>query len=462
MKRLILALLAAVIMATAAAQTYNMEVSLKNGNKITVAADSVSEVRFVKVTTSPEDVFNILTEEYIPDPVLRDSIRSQVAKGAETLTNIEAAKYTGILSLRGIEKSLKGLEFFSGITQLLLSYSQIETFDAVPFKDLTYLYLENNSKMTSVNLAGLEKLEELQLNYCRALENFDMTKLPSSIKVLSIKSLKLTSIDISSMPLLERLSCEQNSITSIAITNNTVIKSISCGSNKLESLSVAGCTNLQRLTAGSNNSLASVDISGCQSLETLALMNTRISEIDVQPIRNSLKILTLSQCPISSIDLNGCYKLEQLSLNGTQVNGDISFPSCVNLQRFRIENTNVKTLDLSHNPQLFEIHCYDVPNIESVTLADNLTELYQLNIWAAPKLKSLTWGRTYKLGYANIYNTGLPRLDISKVNHDMGGMSLKNPFMTEIKVWEGFDIANPPTNIKKNEETKFVYEFTQE
>ena len=67
MKRLILALLAAVIMATAAAQTYNMEVSLKNGNKITVAADSVSEVRFVKVTTSPEDVFNILTEEYIPD-----------------------------------------------------------------------------------------------------------------------------------------------------------------------------------------------------------------------------------------------------------------------------------------------------------------------------------------------------------------------------------------------------------
>ncbi|GEM_PF-5808494 len=34
--------------------------------------------------------------------------------------------------------------------------------------------------------------------------------------------------------------------------------------------------------------------------------------------------------------------------------------------------------------------------------------------------------------------------------------------MTEIKVWEGFDIANPPTNIRKNEETKFVYEFTQE
>lgn len=95
MKRLILALLAAVIMTTAAAQTYNMEVSLKNGNKITLAADSVSEVRFKAM-----EVYNILTEKHIPDTILLNYIKRNIARGADTYTNIQASQYTGAIALK--------------------------------------------------------------------------------------------------------------------------------------------------------------------------------------------------------------------------------------------------------------------------------------------------------------------------------------------------------------------------
>ena len=57
--------------------------------------------------------------------------------------------------------------------------------------------------------------------------------------------------------------------------------------------------------------------------------------------------------------------------------------------------------------------------------------------------------------------TPLKRIDISKVNQDYRNLYLDyNDNLTEIKVWPGFDLENPPTSVQKPANAKFVYEFT--
>ena len=91
MKHLVLSILTVAAGLTAVAQNYNMEITLSDGTKQYIPADKVTEVRFVTDSETPGQAFNILTEEYIPDGVLRNAIQEQVAKGSETLTNVEVA-----------------------------------------------------------------------------------------------------------------------------------------------------------------------------------------------------------------------------------------------------------------------------------------------------------------------------------------------------------------------------------
>ncbi len=463
MKRLILALLAAVIMATAAAQTYNMEVSLKNGNKITVAADSVSEVRFVKVTTSPEDVFNILTEEYIPDPVLRDSIRSQVAKGAETLTNIAAAKYTGKLELfpeSGLS-SLQGIQFLSGLRRFYMGFSEVENVDLSSLKELTTIYLWQNYNMSSINIKGLEKLDSLTVAFSRLAE-FDCKSLPKSMKYLSIMAAGLQSMELPSLPNLENLQCPNNKLTTINLNSVPALTTFEGTSNDFQSLDFSSCPNLSILIAGSNQNLTNVNIDGCHCLKTIALQNSSLSSIDLQYAKSTLEILNLSNTRISTVNLSGCTTLSSLQLNATSVE-NVDLSSCISLETIRVEDSPIKSLDISVSPGIKYIHCYNVPKLQSIKLAPSLPLLCQLNCWDAPNLKNFEWGQTESLGYVNINRTGLTRIDISKVNKSFNAIGLsENSSLKEIKVWEGFDMANPPENILKDQNAKFVYEFTQE
>lgn len=97
MKKIFLALMAVAGLATCAqAQTtYNMNVRLNDGTVVTYAADDVAEVTFDEA----EQPYNILTEEFIPDAVLRDYIKTNIANGEDVYTNIQAAAYNGVINI---------------------------------------------------------------------------------------------------------------------------------------------------------------------------------------------------------------------------------------------------------------------------------------------------------------------------------------------------------------------------
>lgn len=459
MKRLILALLAAVIMVTAAAQTYNMEVSLKNGNKVTLAADSVSEVRFVKAE-APKP-FNILTEEYIPDAKLRELIQTQVAKGEKTLTNVQAAEYTGTLDLDKVGDTLKGLEFFTGITELFLTNSGAEILDVRPFKNLKSLYFRTNKKLSVFNAEGLTKLVNLDMGYNALLAGYDLNKLPEQIESLTIMELKYESIDVSKFKNLRKLVFAFNQVTSLDVSNNKTLELVDGGSNKLTSVNVSGCSSLTDLIAGYNTELSNVNLAGCGKITDLTLHNTAVAELDPTPFASTLKHLGLGSTKITSLDVSKCTELEYLDIANTGVAGNLTVVS-PKLNNIRCESSKLTKVDLSKCPVIREAHLFEMENVEEIILADDLSALIQLNVYTDPKLTAFSWGTTHVLQYGNICGTGLKRLDISKVNRNYLYLSLENENMTEIKVWKEFDIQNPPENIGKNETTKFVYEFTQE
>lgn len=442
------------------AQTYNMEVVLNNGTVQSYPADEISEVRFV--ADEPQEVFNILTEEYIPDPELRATIKAQVAMGASELTNVQAAAYAGALQFASpYVTNFKGIEYLSSLQAMYADGTMAKSLDVSMLKDLQVLTLNRCKELTELNLGEAVKLRALNIGGT-GLTQFDLSVLPESMAFINVESLEYSELDFTRFKDIEEINCAQNALTLLNVTGLSKLNSLVCSTNQLTELDLQGCDRLSNLVATINYDLKSVNVADCNSLANVYLMYTSISEFDPQPIRDTLLELNLGNTKISSIDLSGCYNLTYLALNDTELSGTPDFSDCIALDELRIENTHITALDVSASPNIHELHCYSIPELKEVTMASELFNLYNLNLFDVAVLENFQWGETKILKYASIYMTGLERLDISKMNHDVMYASLTyNDNLREIKVWPDFDINNPPANIQKDDTAEFVYEFTE-
>ena len=460
MKKLIPSVIAFATVMGASAQSYNMEILLKNGSTTTISTEEISEVRFVE--SAPVEAFNILTEEYIPDSALRDAIKAQVANGSDVLTNVEAAAYNGALELNSPEVfNFKGIEYLTSLQALYGDYTKAQSIDVSMLKDLQVLSLSRCEFLKTLELGNPKKLRALNIGSTQ-LKQFDLSILPDSMAFINVESLGYATLDFSRFADIEEINCAQNELTSLNVENLPKLNSLVCSTNQLTELNLSGCTNLFNFVATFNTGLVKVNLDGCNKLGKVYLMYTAVTEFDAQPVKSTLEELNLGYTKISEINTSGCTQLTYLAVNDTQLTQAPDLKGCVNLDELRVENTHIPSLDVSDCSVIHEMHCYSIPELKSVTMASDLPNLYNLNLFDVPALTYFEWGKTKILGYANVYMTGLSRIDISKMNPDVRyGMFSYNENMTEIKVWPEFDIENPPSNIEKDANTKFVYEFTE-
>lgn len=461
MKKVILSSLAMASMAIMSAQVYNMQINLKDGTNQTIPADNISEVVFIEAQSG--DYTNILTSEFIPDPVLLDSIRSQVANGALVLTPNQAAEYTGGLEIADKElTSLEGIEFLTGLTNLFIQSCQAPEIDLSSLTNLRELRLEF-CEMTSLYLSGLEKLEIVNIDFNYNLSNFSTTQLPSTVTYLSIMQSGLRTFDLSTVPNLERFICSGNNLKSIDLTPTPKLTYIGCDSNQLTSLDVSCCPEMREVVASNNPMLSELNMTNCRYITDVALRGAAIQYFDAQPFKDTLVNLSLQNTQVSSLDVTGCVNLTKLELGNTEMKGALDLSTCISLNHLRLENTNISSVDLSNSTHIGELEAYDMTSLESLKLASYLPELWLFNIWNAVKLKEFEWGPAPAIQALDMYGEGgLDRIDISGVNHTPNYIYIENDNMREIKVWEGFDIENPPATIHKSENAKYVYEFSEE
>ncbi|MGN0210114.1 MAG: leucine-rich repeat domain-containing protein [Muribaculaceae bacterium] len=447
---------------TGLSQTYNMEVILNDGSKQVIPADNVSEVRFVVSTDDPsQQEFNILTEEYIPDAGLRKAIKTQVAEGRETLTNKEAAAYTGGLKFdTPYISNFKGLEFFTSLTSLRADGIYATSLDVSMLPNLTELLL-NRSQIKDLNLGNPQNLRILDI--CNTqLTNFDLSVLPNEMTTIKVDKLGYTSLDFTRFTNIEEITCSQNKLTSLNVSGLANLKNLYFSTNELTEVSLSGCSSLVNVVGTYNLNLTSIDHTGCTSIETFMFMYTALEQVDVTPFAATIRELNLGWTNITSLNISNCSNLTYLAVNNCNISEELDFTACTNLDELRVESTHIPSIDLTNCPNISVLHCYDIDKLCSLKLASHLPNLYQLNVDNVPMLETFEWGTTEKLQYANIYMTPLKRIDLSGVNTDYRYIYLEyNSNLTEIKVWEGFDLDNPPVNIAKDATAKFVYEFSE-
>lgn len=224
----------------------------------------------------PEEYIAI-NEENFPDKNFRDYVASLWDANHDNRfspSEITAAKSIQCDNFFGGQpiKSLKGIEYFTEISELSCVYN-----------DLTEIDLSHNTK----------------LEYLNCHHN------------------KLKELDVSELPLLETFYCDSNKLQSIDVSENKKLKDFSCKENSLGTLNVSQNKELERLVCGHNN-LTKLDVSENKKLKEFWCYENKLSNLDLGN-QTELEVLSCAKNPLSVLDVSANTKLKKLYVSNTNL-----------------------------------------------------------------------------------------------------------------------------------------------
>ncbi len=245
-----------------------------------------------------------------PDENFREWLLEQSYGKDGYLSTPEIAAVTKIdVSNEGIS-SLKGIEYFTALTELKCYRNQLTTL--VVSKNTALIYLGcGSNQLTSLDVSNNTALKELYCYYNQ-----------------------LTSLDVSNNTALTKLNCDDSQLASLNVSGCTALTDLQCGWNQLTSLDVSGCTALDALRC-SENQLTELDVSGCTALTYLYCVGNQLTTLDV----SSCTALTTLDCYVNQLtflNVSGCTALTTLNFPGNQLT----------------------ELDVSGCTALTEVYCY--------------------------------------------------------------------------------------------------------
>ncbi len=175
-------------------------------------------------------------------------------------------------------KSLKGIEYFTEISELSCVYNNLTEIDLSHNKKLEYLNCHHN-KLEKLDVSGLPLLKTF---YCgqNKLQSIDVSK-NKQLKDFSCKENPLNTLDVSQNKELERLDCVGNNLTELDVSENKKLRELWCEGNKLSNLNLRNQTELQVLGCR-DNPLSVLDVSANTNLNKLLVSNTNLTSLDAK------------------------------------------------------------------------------------------------------------------------------------------------------------------------------------
>ena len=272
-----------------------------------------------------------------PDTNFRNWVKAQSYGSDGILTKAEIAAVTKIEVKNQSISNLKGIEYFTALTNLNCSNNQLTELDVSKNKELTWLgcwdnqltSLDvsnctalgmlwcNNNQLTSLNVSGCTALIEL---YCYESQ---LTKLDvsgcSALTLLNCRDNNLTELNVSGCTALGVLRCRENKMTELDVSGCTALWELEFDNNQLAALDVSKNTNLVQLYCF-NNQLTSLDVSGCPALKVLWCFNNQLTSLDVSGY-TALTNLRCEYNQLTSLNVSGCAVLKTLYCNNNQIRG---------------------------------------------------------------------------------------------------------------------------------------------
>lgn len=254
--------------------------------------------------------------EYI-DPITAERMEGTLftiplAAGDKEIQISGGGNIREIVNLGALKPKSLTLNYAKKITSLDLSYST----------KLLALSLASNTYLQTLDCRGAVQLgtdasgAQLDLSNCVNLKYvyLDNTKLTSvvfpvggSVKEVSLRNTAITALSLDSLHFLTSVDVTNcTKIINYSITNCPKIESITANELPLVNVSITDCAGLESISLQSDNSISTINIARCPSIQTLDFRNNRSASLSV-------------------IDLTTLYSLESLDISGSTVE-TVKFP----------------------------------------------------------------------------------------------------------------------------------------
>ena len=221
-----------------------------------------------------------IDEAHFPDENFRESISNRIDKDKNGMLSESELEVTEIyVSFRGIS-NLKGIEYFTKLTDLKCNGNQLSNLDLRKNTVLKKLDCGFN-QFNTLDVSKNTTLEELDC-YSNQLSNLDVSK-NTALKKLICGSNQLSNLDVSKNTALNELNCSSNQLSNLDVSKNTTIMVLYCGGNQLSNLDVSKNTALLGLHCSDNN-LTSLNVSENTSLTGLYCYRNDYKYVDISTL----------------------------------------------------------------------------------------------------------------------------------------------------------------------------------
>lgn len=245
--------------------------------------------------------------------------------------------------------------------------NQLNALDLSKSSELTELYCRN-SKLTALDLSANKKLQKI-VAASNKLTTLDVRNLPELTYLDLQANFDLKSIDVSKNPKLEFLNVAQTGLTSLNVKNNRKLVDLKVYCNQLTALDVSSNYLLKEL-ACFENQLTALDLSNNISLEYLSVSENPIAELNLHPLSN-LQELSCSKMKLTKLDVDRCPKLRRLYCNDNQIE-TLDLRSNKKLEVLYCQNNRLSWLDLSSNTALDPRYVDCSGNVYDIKVDKNL------------------------------------------------------------------------------------------
>ncbi len=213
--------------------------------------------------------------------------------------------------------------------------------------ELTELYC-NGNQITALDLSANKKLQKINAN-CNNLTTLDARHLPELTYLDLQANFDLKSIDVSKNPKLEILNVAQGKLTSLNVKSNRKLVELKVYDNQLTALDVSSNYMLKRLDCYENQ-LTALDLSSNVALEYLGVNDNPITELDLRA-QSNLQKLSCSAMKLKKLDVDRCTELRELYCYDNQIE-TLDLRSNKKLQVLKCQNNRLSWLNLSSNTAL--------------------------------------------------------------------------------------------------------------
>ncbi len=259
--------------------------------------------------------------------------------------HITAAEVAGIITLnvngtnedyeagKGLT-SLKGIEFFTSLTNLNCGYNQLTVLDMSKNTALIELYCSGN-QLTTLNVKNNTALTELSC-FNNQLKTLNVSN-NTALNKLSCGYNQLTTLDISNNTALTKLNCDNNQLKTLDVSNNIALTELWCYENQLSNLDVNKNTALIKLGC-TNNPLTTLNVNNNTALTQLYCQLNQLALLDIRK-NTALTLVVCSNNQLTTLDVTKNIALTSLSCAYNQIT----------------------SLDVSKNTELTRLCCYSNP-----------------------------------------------------------------------------------------------------